>query len=195
MASRVLLTIALAFFIRPFFFTATVLPSALPGCYAARFPAHVPEDVWSFIRVGLSKVRGSGGCNDLVFSGHVVLWTVVPLAWYHFVGGRAVVVVLWVACVHACCKVWGGGGELRVGVEGNMYAKTPQDVSTYQHYSIDFLVGVVVTWACWQLAGRWVYTAGHAVGSNVRQKPPPAVVGVVASVLLLAVSGVALSGA
>lgn len=223
MASRVLLTIALAFFLRPFFFLSTVLPSALPGCYAARFPAVVPQDLLSFVQVGFAQVRGAGGCNDLVFSGHVVLWTVVPLAWGGFVGGWRTSAVLWVACVHACCKVGGVEGA-HVGHmwavllrlvhilvsftpalqtylslylhQSNVYSTPTQDVLTYQHYSVDFLVGVVITWACWTWAGRWVYTAGHAsVGSTVQQTPPVGVVAVVAGVLVLAVGGVALSGA
>ncbi len=47
-------------------FMSTVLPSPRPGCYSRRFPP-VPDTWQGILWVGLTKIRGFGGCNDLVF--------------------------------------------------------------------------------------------------------------------------------
>lgn len=118
-ASRVLLTLACAFALRPLFFLCTVLPSAMPGCYAARFPTPPPTHWRDFVAVGFASVRGQGGCNDLVFSGHAVLWTVVPLAYGRYAGRRDLSAVLWAACIHACAKVR-CPGSLLVSVDSKL---------------------------------------------------------------------------
>lgn len=66
---------------------------------------------------------------------------------------------------------------------------------THQHYSVDMLVAVVVSWACWTWAGRVVYAKGATRGEGVRQRPPLAVVALVGAVLCAAVVGVAKSKA
>jgi hypothetical protein len=47
-------------------FMTTVLPNPRPGCYSRRFPPP-PESAWESLRVGFTTLRGTGGCNDLIF--------------------------------------------------------------------------------------------------------------------------------
>lgn len=66
MMGRVVLTIGISHMIRVICFLVTVVPSPKPGCYAHRFPP-VPDNWWDFIIVGFDSMKGSGGCNDLIF--------------------------------------------------------------------------------------------------------------------------------
>jgi hypothetical protein len=47
-------------------FLTTVLPSPRPGCYSRRFPPP-PDTLKETLRVGFTTLRGTGGCNDLIF--------------------------------------------------------------------------------------------------------------------------------
>jgi hypothetical protein len=64
--ARVVFTHACTRIIRVACFMSTVLPSPRPGCYSSRFPP-VPDTWQGILWVGATKVRGFGGCNDLVF--------------------------------------------------------------------------------------------------------------------------------
>jgi len=77
--SRVVATIAASRLIRVVCFMSTVLPNPKPGCYSRRFPP-VPDSAWGIIKAGYTTIRGFGGCNDLIFSGHGAFWVLAPLA-------------------------------------------------------------------------------------------------------------------
>eukprot|EP00201_Polytomella_parva_P024328 CAMPEP_0175048062 /NCGR_PEP_ID=MMETSP0052_2-20121109/5959_1 /TAXON_ID=51329 ORGANISM="Polytomella parva, Strain SAG 63-3" /NCGR_SAMPLE_ID=MMETSP0052_2 /ASSEMBLY_ACC=CAM_ASM_000194 /LENGTH=350 /DNA_ID=CAMNT_0016312041 /DNA_START=395 /DNA_END=1447 /DNA_ORIENTATION=- len=77
--SRVLLTVAASRVLRVACFMGTVLPSTWPGCYTRRFPSVVPVGWWPLIKAGYTELRGFGGCNDLIFSGHGAFWVLTPL--------------------------------------------------------------------------------------------------------------------
>jgi hypothetical protein len=77
-------TITISRIIRTISFLSTVLPSPRPGCYASRFPLPPPEGWFDWIMVGYSSVRGVGGCNDLIFSGHCSFWVLTPLVYQTF---------------------------------------------------------------------------------------------------------------
>ncbi|EFJ40148.1 hypothetical protein VOLCADRAFT_121755 [Volvox carteri f. nagariensis] len=138
--SRVVLTVAASRVLRMACFLSTVLPNPRPGCYRRRFPP-VPEGLWDTIKLGYTTIRGFGGCNDLIFSGHGAFWVLAPLAFRTYYPGRRVCVwVLWLALAQACVK----------------------DVVDEQHYSVDMLLAVVVTWAVWDWLA-WVYPAEESV--------------------------------
>jgi DNA mismatch repair protein MutS2 len=64
--ARFCATIAASRLIRVACFMSTVLPSPRPGCYRRRFPPP-PDTLGGILAVGVGQLRGTGGCNDLVF--------------------------------------------------------------------------------------------------------------------------------
>ncbi|KAG2448945.1 hypothetical protein HYH02_005702 [Chlamydomonas schloesseri] len=201
--SRAVLTIAASRVLRMACFMCTVLPNPRPGCYGRRFPP-VPATVWETIKAGYTTIRGFGGCNDLIFSGHGAFWVLAPLAFRTYYpapprrlrlpGGlrswpgwlrrlrlpvpglrlRLSTAVLWLALAHASVR----------------------DVLDRQHYSVDMLLAVVVTWAVWDWL-EWVYPAGRAVlPRRAPGSPPdplnPAVLGLI--LVCLGVAGVIVIG-
>ena len=74
MGCRALLTLASARFLRTISFLLTVLPSQNKFCYGQHFP-NPPPDNWSeWLLEGLNP-NNSGGCNDLIVSGHATVTT------------------------------------------------------------------------------------------------------------------------
>jgi hypothetical protein len=71
-ASRALLTIAMARFVRTVSFMITVLPSQKEKCYFSHFPVPPPQEWLSWIMVGFTP-QVNGGCNDLIISGHATV--------------------------------------------------------------------------------------------------------------------------
>ncbi|KAG2501848.1 hypothetical protein HYH03_000346 [Edaphochlamys debaryana] len=166
--ARAVLTICCSRILRMCCFMSTVLPNPRPGCYAKRFPP-VPEGLWATIRAGYTTIRGFGGCNDLIFSGHAAFWMLAPLAWRtYYPGHRLTTWLLWLALFHACIN----------------------DVVTLQHYSVDMLLAVVVTWAVWDWL-QWVYPPAETVlpkrpPGQARDKLNPAVLALIIGCLLVA---------
>eukprot|EP00879_Flechtneria_rotunda_P013945 GHRR01014564.1.p1 GENE.GHRR01014564.1~~GHRR01014564.1.p1 ORF type:complete len:201 (+),score=33.85 GHRR01014564.1:1051-1653(+) len=131
--ARFCLTICFSRILRTVCFMSTVLPSPRPGCYRHRFPAP-PEDWWGIIVVGIRELRGFGGCNDLIFSGHGAFWTMGPLVFQTYYPNKFSAGLLWTALVQTSIR----------------------DVIDKQHYSVDMFLAVVVTWAVWDWL-QWVY--------------------------------------
>lgn len=152
-------------------FCATVLPNPQPGCYARRFPPP-PEDTWGIVREGFKQLRGTGGCNDLVVSGHGAFWTAAPLMFRSYYGGG----------------FWGGGGGggsaagaaaattrkthvMSVVVQAVLWACLAQsavrDALEAFHYSVDMLLAVVVTAAAWS----WTRSVYPPSASVLRERP------------------------
>ena len=129
--------------IRTVAFLLTVLPNPRPGCYARRFPP-VPDSVSEWLRIGFAKMRAGGGCNDLVLSGHAVIYAAVCCAYSEYYPGVASK-VLWAALV-------------RSSVRGPL---------THQHYSVDMFLAAVVTARTWR-AVEGVYAAGP---NRLRPRP------------------------
>ncbi|GIL95001.1 hypothetical protein Vretimale_1112 [Volvox reticuliferus] len=142
--ARVVLTVAASRVLRMACFMATVLPNPRPGCYRRRFPP-VPPGLWDTIKLGYTTIRGFGGCNDLIFSGHGAFWVLAPLAFRtYYPGHRLSTWVLWLALAHACVK----------------------DVVDEQHYSV---VG-----EGWKAAGRGREGMGkHLEGITVKAESAP----------------------
>mmetsp|Transcript_8179 Transcript_8179/g.17534 ORF Transcript_8179/g.17534 Transcript_8179/m.17534 type:complete len:266 (+) Transcript_8179:325-1122(+) len=165
--TRVVATIAASRLIRIACFMSTVLPNPRPGCYARRFPP-VPASVWETVKLGYTTIRGFGGCNDLIFSGHGAFWTLAPLAhqsYYHSKGGwsgsRTSTALLWLMLIQSSLR----------------------DVMEHHHYSVDMVLAVVVTWACWTWL-EWVYPPSQRLQKRLPGSPPdkmePWVLGVIA---------------
>lgn len=121
------LTVASARAIRTVAFCLTVLPNPRPGCYARRFPP-VPATVADFLRVGFAKMRSGGGCNDLVLSGHGVIYAACACAWQRYAPGSLTARLLWLALARSSLRA----------------------VVTAQHYSVDMFLATTVTWLCWR---------------------------------------------
>jgi DNA mismatch repair protein MutS2 len=126
MCTRFVACVAYARAIRTVAFLLTVLPNPRPGCYARRFPP-VPDTVADFLRIGFGRMRSGGGCNDLVLSGHAVIYAAVCCAYSEFAPGVASK-VLWMALV-------------RSSIRGPL---------THQHYSVDMFLASAVTALCWR---------------------------------------------
>ncbi|GFR39788.1 hypothetical protein Agub_g273 [Astrephomene gubernaculifera] len=167
--SRVVLTHCVSRLLRMACFLSTVLPNPRPGCYRRRFPPP-PDGLWETIKAGYTTIRGFGGCNDLIFSGHCVFWCLVPLAFrtYHPGGWRPGTWLLWAALLHTCVR----------------------DVLDEQHYSVDMLLAVVVTWAVWDWV-EWVYPPDRQLlprrpAGTPADRLNPGVVGLILAALALA---------
>lgn len=168
------------------FHQITVLPNPQApnprSCYAKNFPP-VPKSWSEFIAIGFSAKRGSG-CNDLVISGHGVVYTSVALAInefyplalaqfkrkgysFHLPGFLA-----WMAVLRLCLE--------------ETVMKT--------HYSVDMFLAVTVTALMWQWR-RHVYDPAvmawreRKLGAQPDPIPKPLVAFVV-GVLVLVFVGV-----
>ena len=128
-ASRFIDTIAWSHLIRTFAFMITVLPNPRRGCYASNFPP-VPSSVWEFIQIGFGAKRGHG-CNDLVISGHGVVYAVVPLAIQTFyplpLHQSGATLISWLAVIKLCL----------------------QETVDKTHYSVDMFLAVVIACLVW----------------------------------------------
>lgn len=171
--ARFMDTIAWAHFIRTIAFMITVLPNPRTGCYAANFPP-VPSSAWEFLKIGFSAKRGSG-CNDLVISGHGVVYAAVPLAFQTFyrvpwIKGGATL-ISWLAVIKLCI----------------------QETIDKTHYSVDMFLAVAITALVWHWrAGTysessvWTQRPMHAPPDKV----PTVLVALVVGVLTLVFVGV-----
>ena len=128
-AARTCATIALARAIRVVSFMLTVVPNPKPGCYNRQF-SDAPrqyEDGWHLIEYGSSRIRGTGGCNDLIFSGHGVIYMsgFLCLATHGISLGSFVV---FLAVLHASCK----------------------EALDQTHYGVDMFLAIAVTALSWR---------------------------------------------
>jgi hypothetical protein len=173
MASRFIDTIAWSHLIRTFAFMITVLPNPRKGCYVANFPP-VPSSVWEFIQIGFGAKRGHG-CNDLVISGHGVVYAVVPLAIQTFypisIRHSGPTLISWLAVVKLCL----------------------QETVDKTHYSVDMFLAVSIACLVWHWR-RDVYDVNmmwKTRSHNEKRDPTPrALVALVIGVLCIVFLGV-----
>ncbi len=137
-AARTCATVALARVIRVVSFMLTVLPNPKPGCYNRQFsdaPARY-EDGWHLIEYGSSRIRGSGGCNDLIFSGHGVIY----MSGFLCVATHGISLgsfVVFLAMLHMSCK----------------------ETLDQTHYGVDMFLAIAVTALSWRechTVEKWV---------------------------------------
>jgi DNA mismatch repair protein MutS2 len=147
MCNRFVACVAYARAIRTVAFLLTILPNPRPGCYSRRFPP-VPDTWADFLRVGFGRMRSGGGCNDLVLSGHAVIYAAVCCAYSEFYPGVASK-ILWFALV-------------RSSVRGPL---------TQQHYSVDMFLASVVTALTWR-ACEGVYPRQAKLAPREPGTPP-----------------------
>jgi hypothetical protein len=167
MGARFINAITWTHALRTIAFLVTVLPNPRPNCYARNFPP-VPDSAWEFIMIGFGAKRGSG-CNDLVISGHGVVYAAVPLALGTFYprGRWGAAALAWVAVAKLCL----------------------QEVVDKTHYSVDMLLAV----ACTVLVWRWqegVYPASavwhrRRPGAAADRVPRPIIAVVVAALVIV----------
>ncbi|KAL4447866.1 hypothetical protein ABPG75_005085 [Micractinium tetrahymenae] len=174
MGTRFMETIAWTHLIWTLAFMTTVLPNPRPGCYARSFPP-VPADWREFVAIGFSAKRGSG-CNDLVVSGHGVVYAAVPLAlstFYPLPAWRGdAAAVAWLAVLKLCL----------------------QETVDKTHYSVDMLLAVVLTALVWHWRSP-AYPASAVLPARSRGSPkdplPWGLVALVVGVLVVVFVGVA----
>eukprot|EP00762_Andalucia_godoyi_P007054 ANDGO_07728.mRNA.1 hypothetical protein len=86
LVQRVLRTLQIVRFSRWFTFTITILPSGLgPECQINKGYAEMDLSSWTFgdwMRETLLHPKFGGGCHDLLFSGHCVLYTCIGVAMF-----------------------------------------------------------------------------------------------------------------
>ena len=170
MMARYCWTICLSRIFRMVSFLLTVLPSPRPGCYQERFPEEPlqPQPWLEWLAIGFRELRGTGGCNDLLFSGHCSFWLQTCLMYRAFYRVRGVrdrpqqqqqqqqqhrmrpsrwcfSVVRWLPAKLLPYLLW------------TMLVHTAvRDVLEKQHYSVDMFLAVVVTWLVWTQTA-WIY--------------------------------------
>jgi hypothetical protein len=172
-ASRFIDTIAWSHLIRTVAFMITVLPNPRRGCYQANFPP-VPSSIWEFIQIGFGAKRGHG-CNDLVISGHGVVYAAVPLAIQTFYplpfNKFGATVIAWAAVIKLCL----------------------QETVDKTHYSVDMFLAVVIAGLVWHWR-RSLYDVTMTWRIRHRDSPtdplPKALVGLVIGVLCIVFIGV-----
>lgn len=125
MAAQVAATVALSRAIRTVSFISTILPNPRYHCYYRKFPP-VPDNWLDFVRVGFSRLRGNGGCNDLIFSGHGGIYTVALCLFQTYYGGKTSFLV-WTAFVHVMCM----------------------EILDKTHYTVDMVLAWIVTSLAW----------------------------------------------
>lgn len=133
MMTRAIHTITVSRVIRTVAFMCTVIPSQRPGCFERRFPS-VPSSWTQFLIIGFTKMRAMGGCNDLIISGHAIVYSVAPLAVQSYYGPGLTSSLLWAAVAYNCLRA--------------PYTK--------QHYSVDMFLAVAVTALVWNWT-IWAY--------------------------------------
>ena len=147
MCTRFVACVAYARAIRTVAFLLTVLPNPRPGCYSRRFPP-VPDNVADLLRIGFGRRRSGGGCNDLVLSGHAVIYAACCCAFSEFAPGVASK-IMWFALV-------------RSSVRGPL---------TQQHYSVDMFLASAVTALTWR-ACEHVYPRQARLAPRKAGAPP-----------------------
>ena len=151
----------------------TILPNPQKGCYAANFPP-VPSSTWEFILIGFGAKRGHG-CNDLVISGHGVVYAVVPLAIQTFyplpLRHSGATIISWLAVIKLCL----------------------QETVDKTHYSVDMFLAVVIACLVWHWRSD-VYDVKMTWKSRVphekRDPIPKSLVALVMGVLCIVFIGV-----
>lgn len=127
-ATHALLTLTCARSIRVVSFLLTVLPSQMPNCYRGHFPNPPPEDWWSWLQVGLLPST-SGGCNDLIVSGHATVTSVLACVSTSVAGHWAFSIALWsMLAMDFMIEVYEG-----------------------YHYSVDMWMGALFTVMLWRI--------------------------------------------
>jgi len=144
-------TLQLVRFLRYFTFTLTIMPSPRGfECQKSRGYAK-PEapfspDWWKKIFL----LRTGGGCHDLLFSGHCVMYVLCGLTLWHLlnkkVWHRVVIAVPYIII---------------------LIQKAIQTISEQHHYTVDMVVALYMTLLVW-------YVPWAASISNVKNSSPPA---------------------
>ena len=112
-------------FFRPIMFSSTTFPSQFNQCYATRF-GYITQRwiVWKKIREPWKTM--TGGCNDLVPSGHAIIGTICCLTIAKYRGGFTCWLT-WIAWLYSAIMIVGEG----------------------HHYSIDIFIGFFSAASCW----------------------------------------------
>eukprot|EP00803_Ostreobium_quekettii_P003749 evm.model.scf_156.15 EVM.evm.TU.scf_156.15 scf_156:117852-121906(+) len=165
MMARVVLTICLSRIVRTVCFLVTVLPNPRMGCYSSRFPP-VPSSTWDFVQIGFRKMMGTGGCNDLIFSGHCGVWALAPLAYHSYYSGRC------------CWLLWAA-----------LLQTSLRTVAERHHYSVDMVLAVVITAFVWRELD-WVCPSGIPLPPRPKGSPPDPLSPALAAFVGLLVTGV-----
>jgi hypothetical protein len=179
MGARFMDAIAWTHALRTIAFMITVLPNPRLHCYARNFPP-VPSSVREFIAIGFSAKRGSG-CNDLVISGHGVVYAAVPLAVAEFYPFR------WTGAPWIpppAAVAWAGVVKLCL-----------QEVVDKTHYSVDMLLAVAVTTLVWEWRRSALYDPSTAAWRRRKlgaaaDPVPRALIALVVAVLAIVFVGV-----
>lgn len=128
LATHAIYTLAAARFIRVVSFLMTVLPSQMPDCYRHHFPNPPPQDWYSWIQVGLLP-NASGGCNDLIVSGHATVTSVL-------------------ACISASVA---GHWAFSLAIWSMLAMDFMIEVYEGFHYSVDMWMGALFTVMLWRI--------------------------------------------
>jgi len=128
MGCRALLTLSSARFLRTVSFLLTVLPSQNKHCYGQHYPNPPPADWEAWILEGF-KPNSSGGCNDLIVSGHATVTTT------------------------AACVAVGMADDPLFSVAVSMMLALDFAVEIYEgfHYSVDMWMGAILVGLLWRV--------------------------------------------
>jgi hypothetical protein len=147
---RVLITLAMARFIRTISFSLTVLPSQVNNCYVSHFPP--PPENWSeWLMVGFLP-NSRGGCNDLILSGHATVTSTITCAFTSVAASTPFSLAVWTLVT------------------------LDYSIEAYQglHYSVDMWLGCIITCLLWKLTKPFEFKTGgdENVGVLVPQPLP-----------------------
>lgn len=128
MGCRTILTLASARFLRTISFLLTVLPSQNKFCYGQHFPNPPPTDWTEWLLEGLQP-NSSGGCNDLIVSGHATVTTT------------------------AACVAVGMADDPLFSLAVSLLLALDFAVEIFEgfHYSVDMWMGAVLVGLLWRV--------------------------------------------
>lgn len=101
-------------------FSSTVMPSPIPNCFMNRYDE--TYTLSEHFREAFTHWRTGGGCNDLVFSGHVVIMTLCAHLHQDYcidtgVGANSwLTFLLWGRVIHSCLRIVHGRFHMSVDV-------------------------------------------------------------------------------
>ena len=155
LAIRALLTMAMARAIRTVSFLITVLPSQNPRCFFSHenWPHPVPEDWGTWLLVGIAP-NSSGGCNDLIISGHATVTSTMTCVAASVVGLPLFTTTLW------------------------MLVAMDYSVEVFEgfHYSVDMWLGCLLVNLIWQVLApveeRSLFGLDDDAGSAIQEYLP-----------------------
>ncbi|KAL0323252.1 UNVERIFIED_CONTAM: hypothetical protein Sangu_1944500 [Sesamum angustifolium] len=141
LGARYMFTRAIGRLLRALAFVSTILPSPRPWDYSTEFQPQwgLMNFLADFLRPTASKgssswynllTKAGGGCNDLLFSGHMFVATLTAMAWKEAYGGYSSALI-WMFVMHSAQR----------------------EIRERYHYTVDCVIAICMGIFLWKMTG------------------------------------------